>query len=316
MIPYIDKILEDFPEEITSGAPTPHTDYLFKIRDKDDPNYKALPEEQKLAFHHAVAQLLYLCQRARRDIQTPVSFLTTRVREPDEDDWGKVKRVLKYLKSTRTMPLRLEIHQLKKPMWDVDAAHAVHDDCRGQTGAGMTFGRGAVMLLCRKHKYNTRSSTESEIVGMDDAMPSVLWSLYFMQAQGLDMKCARIHQDNNSAILLEVNGRMSSTRRTKHIKNKFFYVKDKVDQGEIEIRKRDTGDMWSDVCTKPKQGTPFRKDRSMIMGCPLDWPNELALAPGTSAAMILEDESRLSPQECVGRDIPSMCAWQVAAVAA
>ena len=35
----------------------------------------------------------------------------------------------------------------------------------------------------------------------------------------------------------------------------------------------------------------------------------------TSAAMILEDESRLSPQECVGRDIPSMCAWQVAAVA-
>ena len=119
MIPYIDKIFKDFPEEITSGAPTPQTDYLFKIRDKADPKYKALPEKQKLAFHHTVAQLLYLCQRARRDIQTPVSFLTTRVREPDEDDWGKVKRVLKYLKSTRTMPLRLEIHQLKKPMWDV-----------------------------------------------------------------------------------------------------------------------------------------------------------------------------------------------------
>ena len=107
-------------------------------------------------------------------------------------------------------------------MWDVDAAHAVHEDCRGQTGAGMTFGRGAVMLLCRKHRYNTRSSTESEIVGMDDAMPNILWSLYFMQAQGLDMKCARMHQDNNLAILLEVNGRMSSTKRTKHIKNKFF----------------------------------------------------------------------------------------------
>ena len=130
------------------------------------------------------------------------------------------------------------------------------------------------------------------------------------------MKCARIHQDNNSAILLEVNGRMSSTKRTKHIKNKFFFVKDKVDQGEIEIRKRDTEDMWSEVCTKPKQGTPFRKDRSMIMGCPLDWPNELALEPGKSAAMVPEDESRTSPQECVGRDIPSMCAWQVAAVAA
>jgi len=179
--PYIDKIHDDFPEEITPGASAPQTDYLFKIRDKGDPKYKALPEEQKLAFHHAVAQLLFLSQRARRDIQTPG------VRDSNEDDWGKVKCVLKYLKSTRIMPLRLEIHQFKKPMWDVNAAHAVHEDCQGQTGAGMTFGHGAVMLLCRKHRYNTRSSTKTEIVGMDDAMPSILRSLYFMHAQGLDM---------------------------------------------------------------------------------------------------------------------------------
>jgi len=316
MIPYIDKIHEDFPEEITSGAPTPHADYLFKIRDKNDPKYRALPEEQALAFHHAVAQLLYLSQRARRDIQTAVSFLTTRVREPDEDDWGKVKRVLKYLKSTRTMPLRLVIEQLKKPEWDIDASHAVHEDCKGHTGAGMTLGRGAVMLLCRKQKVNTRSSTETELVGVDDAIGSVLWSLYFMQAQGLDVKCARIYQDNNSAILLEVNGRQSSTKRTKHIKTKFFFVKDKIDQGEIEIRKRDTEDMWSDTNTKPKQGSLYRKDRSMIMGCPMEWPNELALAPGESAAMIAEKDSRISLQECVGRSESSSCAWQIAAIAA
>ena len=69
------------------------------------------------------------------------------------------------------------------------------------------------------------------------------------------MKCARIYQDNNSAILLEVNGRQSSTKRTKHIKTKYFFVKDKIDQGEIEIRKKDTADMWSNTDTKPKQGS-------------------------------------------------------------
>jgi len=67
-------------------------------------------------------------------------------------------------------------------------------------------------------------------------------------------------------------------------------VKDKIDQGEIEIRKRDTADMWSDTNTKPKQGSPFQKDRAMIMGCLMEWPNELALAPGKSAAMIAEKE--------------------------
>ena len=172
----------------------------------------------------------------------------------------------------------------------------------------MTLGRGAVMLLSRKQKVNTRSSTETELVGVDDAIGSVLWSLYFMQAQGLDMRCARIYQDNNSAILLEVNGRQSSTKRTKHIKTKYFFVKDKIDQGEIEIRKRDTADMWSDTNTKPKQGSGFRKDRAMIMGCPLEWPNELALAPSESAAMIAEKDSRLSLQECVGSDGTSMSA--------
>ena len=57
-----------------------------------------LPEEQAHAFHHTVAQLLFTSMRARPDILTVVSFLTKRVREPDEDDWGKIKQVLKYLK--------------------------------------------------------------------------------------------------------------------------------------------------------------------------------------------------------------------------
>ncbi len=84
MIPYIDKIIEDFPEEITGGAPSPHTNHLFRIREEE--KAVLLPEEQASAFHHAVAQLLFLSGRARRDIQTAVSFLTTRVKKPDEDD--------------------------------------------------------------------------------------------------------------------------------------------------------------------------------------------------------------------------------------
>ena len=52
-----------------------------------------LPEEQAVTFHHVTAQLLFVSQRARRDIQTAVAFLTTRVKEPDEDDWGNTKTI-------------------------------------------------------------------------------------------------------------------------------------------------------------------------------------------------------------------------------
>ena len=96
---------------------------------RDESEAKFLPEEQAVMFHHSVAQLLFLSMRARRDIQTAVLFLTTRVKKPDEDDWGKLRRILMYLKGTRSLRLRLTIDNLSTAHWFIDAAHAVHDDC-------------------------------------------------------------------------------------------------------------------------------------------------------------------------------------------
>ena len=92
MITYTSKILTDFPEPITTSCATPAADHLFTVREES--KAKFLPEAQAQAFHHTVAQLLFLCKQTQRDIQTAVSFLTTRIKRPDEDNWGKLKRVL------------------------------------------------------------------------------------------------------------------------------------------------------------------------------------------------------------------------------
>jgi hypothetical protein len=224
-----------------------------------------------------------------------VSFLTTRVKKPDVDDWGKVKRVLQYLKWTRSMTLNLTIDNLQSTKWLVDSSHGVHEDGKGQTGAGMVLGKGAIISFSRKQKSNTRSSTESELVGVDDAMPSILWSLYFLQEQGYGTTHATIYQDNKSAILLETNGKFSSSKRTKHIKMKFFFVKDKVDDGEVKIEHLPDEKMWIDMLTKPSQGSRFESDRSELQNVPVHWPDE-SLQAGTAPT----DSASLAPQECVG----------------
>jgi hypothetical protein len=99
----LSKVIEDFPEEITGVSATPAADYIFKVREVGE----KLNKEQADIFHHTVYQLLFASNRARQDIQTAVSFLTTRAQAPDEDDWGKLKRVLKYLKGTRYLKLIL-----------------------------------------------------------------------------------------------------------------------------------------------------------------------------------------------------------------
>jgi len=68
-----------------------------------------MQEEQRKLFHHLVAKLLYLSKRMRQDIKTAVAFLCTRVREPDNYDYKKLTKVMKYLRNTRNMTLTIEV---------------------------------------------------------------------------------------------------------------------------------------------------------------------------------------------------------------
>ena len=86
----------------------------------------------------------------------------------------------------------------------------------------MTLGKGAVQSISRKHKLNTRSSTEAELVGVDDAATMILWTRLFLEAQGYEIDKNIVYQDNKSAILLETNRKRSSGKRTRALNIRYF----------------------------------------------------------------------------------------------
>ena len=98
---------------------------------------------------------------------------------------------------------------------------------------------------------------------------------YFIEAQGYTVKHNILLQDNKSTILLATNGKFSSSKKTKHIKNRFILIKDKIAQGNIEIQYEPTGRMWSDALTKPKQGIAFREFRGQLMNVSEDYDDEI-----------------------------------------
>ncbi len=53
---------------------------------------------------------------------------------------------------------------------------------------------------------------------------------------------------------MEKNGRVSASKRSKHIKAKYFLIKDYYDSGEIDLKYCPSDEMWADVLTKPLQG--------------------------------------------------------------
>jgi hypothetical protein len=76
MIPYLAKVLHDFPEKIMEVSSSPAADHLFNIRDPKEAHF--LPESQAIVFHHTTAQLLFLLHTCR-DIQTAIAVLTMSV---------------------------------------------------------------------------------------------------------------------------------------------------------------------------------------------------------------------------------------------
>ena len=82
-----------------------------------------------------------------------------------------------------------------------------------------------------------------------------------------------IEQDNTSAIQLERNGWKSSSKRTKHINVRYFYITDRLKAGDVSrVIYKPTGDMESDYLTKVLQGKAFHAHRKPLMG--LDEINE------------------------------------------
>jgi hypothetical protein len=114
------------------------------------------------------------------------------------------------------------------------------------------------------------------LVGVDDAMNFVEWIQLFVEQQIklINEDCILkkigcetiIEQDNISTIQLVKNGKQSSTRRTRHISIRYFYVTSKIKDDSIQVIYHPTKQMVSDYLTKPLQGSLFRTHRNSIMG--------------------------------------------------
>ena len=90
------------------------------------------------------------------------------------------------------------------------------------------MGRGFPIVSSTKQKFNTKSSTDTEIVDIDDFMPAILWTRYFVAEQGYNVKYNCLCQDKRSSILLENNRKALNRKITKHIIIRYFFITNRV----------------------------------------------------------------------------------------
>jgi hypothetical protein len=171
-----------------------------------------------------------------------------------------------YLKATQDQVSKMSADDSNSIKWYVDASFGVHNDMKSHTGAVLTLGSGAITSVSTKQKVMTRSSTEAELVSLDDVISKILWTSRFIEAQGFNIPSTLVYRDNTSSLRLESNGRESTSKRTRHFKIKYFFITDLVQRGEVKLLYCPTEVMLADYMTKGVVGTKFIEFRDQVLG--------------------------------------------------
>ena len=111
---------------------------------------------------------------------------------------------------------------------------------------------------------------------MDDFTPDLIWTIYWLDAQGYDVFNNIVYQGNKSSILLENNGNSSSSKRKKHTNIRYYFITDRIEKDELYLEWCTTADMIVDFMKKPNQGAAFKRFQDKLTG----FTEAQDLAPG------------------------------------
>ena len=183
---------------------------------------------------------MYLSTCTRPDISAAVSELSKFNQNPGLAHWEGVKRVMRYVSGTVSDGL-LYKRGAQVQVWGYsDSGHGGEKETsRGRHGY-VSFSAGtAVSWRLARMKVVTHSSCESEYVGLSESGNEAIYIQQLQEEMRIGKKCVLLLGDNESAIKLAENHVFH--QKSKHILLKYHSIRDKVEEGQIELCKVDTG---------------------------------------------------------------------------
>ena len=168
--------------------------------------------------------MLFATKRARADTGPAISYLTARGIETDEDDWSKLAHLMKHIRVTLKILLKIGANGTGVLKWRIDGSYRVHLNMRGHSGDGLCMGRGFPISASTKQNLNTRSSTETELVRINYFMPGIIWTRNFLEAQEYGVREKSSFKTTEVQCFWKKNGKASSGKRTKHINIRYFLL--------------------------------------------------------------------------------------------
>jgi len=246
---YTKRILERFGMAECRPSSTPVIKEPGKVDDSMKSEYS--DNCQLFSYRSAVGALLYLSTGSRPDIAYAVGQASRNLEKPSHEDFVAVKRIFRYLQGTVNHGL------VYRPGVNPGVLENYSDADHGgdlQTGRSTTgviclHAGAAVSWLSQKQPSVAISTTEAEIVAASEAAREIVWLRRLMEPMMTMHNVPVLYVDNEAAVKLAHNPEFH--RRTKHIRIRHFYIRERVSEGELEVKRVSTELQLADMMTKP-----------------------------------------------------------------
>lgn len=215
-------------------------------------------------YRRLIGMLLYVSTNTRPDIAASVSILSQRVEKPRDVDMNEVKRLIRYLKGTKTLKLQLSTTDGEKRVVTYSDSDWAEDkkDRKSNSGWYVQHNGGTIDWSSKKQTIVALSSAEAEYVALTEAAKEVIWVRRIAEHFGdVNDEPTKILTDSQSAMAMIKNGKHSN--RTKHIDTKYHFVKDLVERKIINLEYHPTETNIADMLTKPLGGNKIQQLRTL-----------------------------------------------------
>lgn len=249
---YAEDILETFGMTDARPASSP-LDPGSKYEKGDSRNPPR--EDLKFRYRQAVGALLYLAGGTRPDIAFATAYMSQFNEHPTEQHWSGIKHILRYIKGTKSYALVFrKAGTCVQAFCDADWA-SDRTDRKSFSGYVFTLAGAAISWSSRKQRCTALSTVEAEYVAMCQAAKEALWLQQFLgelSASEFAQKPQVLKVDNQGAIALAKN--QVTSERSKHIDLKYFFLRENIEEGRLQLKYVESSTNSADLFTKPLNG--------------------------------------------------------------
>jgi len=219
--------------------------------------------EDATMYRQLVGSLIYLTM-TRPDISFAVGVVSRFMQKPKKPHLEAVRRILRYVKSTIDYGIFYKRGEIIKLEGYCDADYAGdHDTRRSTTGYAFSLGSGVISWCSKRQPTVSLSTTEAEYRAAATAAQESDWLSQLMNDlhQPIDYPIP-LNCDNRSAIQMAENPVFHA--RTKHVEVHYHFIREKVLQGEIEMKYIKTEDQPADIFTKSLNTNKYEDFRQQL----------------------------------------------------